>query len=291
VKENGSAAMEEDMSKRALFVKKLMATRKSMGDRALEHIHEVGWNLPEECFLGLADEVPVLLQYFYSTYMHPELAEPLLRGRIVAAYTLYRKYLQLLSFQHSKDEEQNPRNWMLKCPIHLFYAKEIAQVFPDAKLVWTHRHPISAVPSMCSLLSSIHKLYYENECRDDHALGRTMLKVSEDLLVKAPTQIKESGLPCADVIYNNLVENPIKVVRDIYDQFGWAFTPAYHDALQNYLKEDKEKRMKTKQEQVSKGKNALHSYSPKAFGITEEALSSGGYKEYINRYNVPMSAD
>ena len=36
---------------------------------------------------------------------------------------------------------------------------------------------------------------------------------------------------------------------------------------------------------------AMHSYTPEEFGITAEQLSSGGYKGYVDKFNVPMSAN
>jgi len=283
--------MQADRASRARFVKKLMATRRSMGDKALEHIHTVEWDLPEECFLGLADEVPLLVQYFYASYMHPEVSEPLLRKQMVRAYAHYKKYLQLLSHQLGPEEAAHPKRWLLKCPVHLFYTKEIAQVFPDAKLIWTHRHPISAVPSMCSLLKSLHQLYYENEDRDEYKMGATILAVSEKLLQDAPREIKESKLPCADVIYNELVKDPIQAVKNIYLQFGWNFTQEYEKILQQFMADDKQKRDALKAKQQAQGNANMHTYTPEEFGITAKALSSGGYATYIDRYKVPMSTN
>jgi hypothetical protein len=283
--------MEEDRGSRARFVKKLMATRRSMGDKALEHIHTVEWDLPEECFLGLADEVPLLVQYFYASYMHPEVSEPLLRKRMVGAYAHYKKYLQLLSHQLGPEEAKSPRRWMLKCPVHLFYTKEIAQVFPDAKLIWTHRHPISAVPSMCSLLKSLHQLYYENECRDEHKMGATILAVSEKLLQDAPREIKESKLPCADVVYNQMVKDPIQAVKNIYLQFGWNFTQEYENILLQHMAEDKKNRDALKAKKQAEGNTNMHTYTPEEYGITAAALTSGGYATYIDKYKVPMSTN
>ena len=180
--------------------------------------------------MALSDEIPCLVQHFYSAYMDPDVTRPLLKENMVKAYTHYKKYLQLLSWQvgEDKDKDKNPpRKWMLKCPVHLFYPKEIATAFPDAKLIWTHRHPISAVPSMCSLLKSFHKLYYEEEGRDDAALGKTLLRVSEDLLTQAPKDIKDCGLPCAHITYNRLLSEPVVVVKEIYAQFGWSFSKEY----------------------------------------------------------------
>ena len=167
---------------------------------------------------------------------------------------------------------KEPKAWMLKCPIHLYYPEEIAEVFPDAKLIWTHRHPISAVPSFCYLIQSIHKLYYENECRDDKLLGKAMLKISEQMLNKAPERIEESKLPCSDVIYNQLVADPLQTVKDIYLQFGWNYTSEYEARLQNYLKEDKIRRAEMKAAKL-RGQCSMHSYIPR-FGMTAERLSS-----------------
>lgn len=297
-----TASFEKDKSFRANFIKKLMKTRKSMGDKAVEHIHEVEWDLPEECFMTLSDEIPCLVQYFYSAYMHEKDTEPLLRKQMVEAYSHHKKYLQLLSYQSNEggleeDSGDNandwattePRRWMLKCPIHLYYPEEIAKVFPDAKLIWTHRHPISAVPSFCSLIQSLHKLYYENECRDDHELGKIMLKVSEFMLQSAPGRIDKSHLPCADVLYNNLVADPLKAVKEIYLQFGWNFTAEYEARLTEYLRQDKLHRDALKAKRVKEGSGSLHSYTPEEFGLTPEQLSTGGYADYIRRYNIPLS--
>ena len=282
----------EDRKKRADFIKKLIATRRKMGDKALEHIHEVGYDLPEECFLALSDSVPCLLQFLYANYMNPDVAMPMLKTHMKGAYAWYKQYLQLLSFQIG--ETQASRCWMLKCPVHLFYPTEIASAFPDAKLIWTHRHPISAVPSMCSLLKSIHQMYYETECRDDHALGRNILRVSEDLLVQAPLDIKDSRLPCADVVYNSLIADPIGTVKGIYQQFGWECTPEYERALQAYLEGNRLEReaLKLKKLKQKPGKSeVMHSYTPEEFGMTKEELCSGGYAAYIKKYSIPLSTN
>jgi hypothetical protein len=294
------ASFEKDKQFRAQFIKKLMKTRKSMGDKAVEHIHEVEWDLPEECFMTLSDEIPCLVQYFYSAYVHEKESEPLLRKQMVKAYAHHKKYLQLLSYQANegglseKDSDNGwataqPKRWMLKCPIHLYYPEEIAKVFPDAKLIWTHRHPVSAVPSFCSLIQSLHKLYYENESRDDNVLGQIMLKVSEYMLGQAPKRIDDSKLPCADVIYNNLVADPLKAVKEIYLQFGWNFTAEYEARLKEYLRLDKIHRDEMKAKKMKQGGSNLHTYTPEEFGLTAEQLSTGGYADYIKRFNIPLS--
>jgi len=273
------AEKEKDAFKRKEHIRKLVDQRKFMGDHALEHIHEIGYDLPEECLMAMTDELPINLQFLYSCYVD---GDSFLKLDASGAYKHHRKVLQLLS--HQVGEVENPRRWMLKCPIHLFYPREIAAAFPDAKLIWTHRHPISAVTSLCSLLKAMHQIYFEQEGRDDKNLGRMVSKISGDLLTSAPDAIKESGLPCSNVVYNSLVHDPIGTVKSIYKEYGWEFTAEYEKILENYLEENRKDRLKK-----AKGAAALHQYHPEEFGLTEEQLTTGKFSEYTTRFNVPMS--
>jgi hypothetical protein len=131
--------MDKDREKRAKFIRKLIKSRKAVGDHALEHIHEIGADLPEECIMGLSDEIPVHLSYFYSCYLNIKLYfEAINSAKVVRAYEYYKTILQLLTWQ-TGDDPANPKRWTLKCPIHLFYPREIAAAFPGAKLIWYFR--------------------------------------------------------------------------------------------------------------------------------------------------------
>ena len=101
--------------------------------------------------------------------------------------------------------------------------------------------------------------------------------------------IRESKLPCADVIYNDLVKDPIQAVKNIYLQFGWNFTAEYENVLKNHLADDKKHREEVKAKKVLQGNANLHTYTPEEFGITAEELTSGGYGRYIKQYKIPLS--
>lgn len=126
---------EKDRSKRLRKMKALLKTRQDLGDHALAHIHEIGAELPEECLIALTDELPVHLSCLYADYMNAEYFLEKTKGEpVVKAYKWYKQVLQLLSYQVA--EETDPKRWLLKCPIHIFYFKELAKAFPDAKVVW-----------------------------------------------------------------------------------------------------------------------------------------------------------
>lgn len=97
----------------------------------MAHIHEIGADNPEECLMWLTNEVPVNLQFLYSCYMSSTEFE---KVSFYQAYADYKKALQILTYQSSNVKD--PPRWVLKCPIHTFYTKEIQAAFPDAKLIW-----------------------------------------------------------------------------------------------------------------------------------------------------------
>lgn len=278
------AAHDADRAKRAKYIKKLIATRKSMGDSALERIHEIGYDLPEECLLGLSDELPLLVQFFRGIYMNMDSSkDSLLNEDASHAYRYYKQMLQLMSYQIG--ERKEARRWTLKCPAHMFYPKQIGAVFPDAKIIWTHRHPENAVPSLCSLVEAAHSVYYEPEGMNSSALGGKIRDVSAKLLTQAPQDIAASGCDNTNVLYKELIKDPLSVVQGIYKDFGWDFTPEYQHILKTHIAEDKKKREELKAAGGASGA-VLHDYSPEKFGLNKAELSSGAFDAYIKKFNI-----
>ena len=177
---------------------------------------------------------------------------------------------------------------------------------------------------MCSLIKACHQTYYEKECRDDHALGYKLRDVTAKWLETAPKDIEKSGLPNLDVVYNDLVADPIGTVKKIYDHFGWDFSREYENILTDFMDKDRQKRDKVKREKSASFKNTsgkatssgkdtssksdknsqgiqfvsgknnqeadkLHTYLPEEFGLTEKELSEGVFAAYISKFNLPIS--
>ena len=166
---------------------------------------------------------------------------------------------------------------------------------------------------MCSLIKACHQTYFEKECRDDHALGHKLRDVTAKWLETAPKDIEKSGLPNLDVVYNDLVADPIGTVKKIYAHFGWEFSREYEDILTAFMDKDRQKRDKIKREKSGSFKNTsgkhssssskdisnksgkdetadkLHTYLPEEFGLTEKELSEGVFAAYIAKFNLPIS--
>ena len=68
---------------------------------------------------------------------------------MLPAYQYHKRFLQLL-------QADAPGNWNLKMPSHALYLRTLLQVYPDARLIWTHRDPFTATGSFCSLITTGH---------------------------------------------------------------------------------------------------------------------------------------
>jgi hypothetical protein len=134
--------IKSDMQARESFIEKKMAMRIWLGVKTMEKFHELGHNLPEECLFGLQDEIPFTLPLVYGALLdYQEFKKVVDSKQIINGYKTYKTLLQLLSYcemkiSSSNDNQKELCRWVLKCPLHIMYLKEIAQVFPDAKIVW-----------------------------------------------------------------------------------------------------------------------------------------------------------
>lgn len=236
----------------------------------IEVIHELGAEEPEECLLSMCVEVPMLPPTFHLLVAQPEVC---LSWDPVRMYALHRQQLSLLSLANASDPAAPPRRWCLKCPVHIGYLDALAKVFPDAKVVWTHRDPCAALPSLASLFRTFAEMFQDGPI-DLKQLGREQLKFWSTMCRRGRDALAPGGgasaLAHAHVRYEDLVADPVETVRGIYASFGWAVPPAFEAAMRAYLAENKAKR---EERSVAKLKR-FHAYSLEEYGLTEGAIRS-----------------
>jgi hypothetical protein len=136
-KDASAEEFKADRAKRAAVIKQHVDQKMSLGMRTMEQFHEIAYDLEEECLFGMNDEVPIGVHYVMSNTMDKDEYNRVVPSKdILRAYQSWKRQLQLLTFQMKDEDLSNPRRWVLKCPLHINYVKELATVFPDAKLVW-----------------------------------------------------------------------------------------------------------------------------------------------------------
>jgi hypothetical protein len=254
---------------------------------AIQSIHRIGYDEPEECTGPCGMELP---------YNPPSIPFMIFAAKEVIdlgakdAFILYKQYLQLLTFQ-SKDR-QTPFTWILKCPFHLPYLTELHTTFPDATIVWTHRNPVECIASACSLYETFLKLSCDTWTINKKILGLAVMEYTYLALEKAIDSINKASktMRILHIRYADNIKEPKATCKQVMDMANIPFTDEYVKRLDNYLAESAKKRQALKEKKAKEiGSNKkvelLHDYSLEEYGLTEEMVLEK-FAVYIAKYNL-----
>jgi len=175
----------------------------------------------------------------------------------------HKRFLQYLQSGGVKAER-----WLLKSPVHLMRLEEIFEVYPDARIVMTHREPTKVVASIGSLLSSVRSLYSNHE--DPIRTGREQMETWHhyfDRFLESRKRLNKED-QIIDLHFEDFASDHIGTVQKIYDKFGWE------------LKDDAIARFKTFLAANPRDKNGLHMYRLEDFGLTAKEVNEK-FSEYI----------
>ena len=186
----------------------------------------------------------------------------------VPAYAYFRRCVQLIGMN-----EPGTR-WLLKNPGHIETLDLLFAIFPDAKVIQTHRDPAKAVPSLVSLLMRMHPIMEEG--RTDQR-GPIMLRreVAKWASAAARCEAVRERHPGAvlDVVHADFHRDPVTTLERIYEFIGMD--------IPDRLREGFVRRIAEKPELA----HGVHRYDIADFGMTaEEAREPFG--DYIKRYDL-----
>tara|TARA_R110002049_G_scaffold308150_1_gene511113 strand:+ start:8825 stop:10090 length:1266 start_codon:yes stop_codon:yes gene_type:complete len=193
-------------------------------------MHKFGGDLPVECaeFLYAC----FLSNVFPCAYQIPSYVEYM--GTQDPLYTIrwHEKILKLLQWKYKR------KHWLLKNPIWIDMIPQVLEVYPDAKIILTHRDPVVVADSIVNVMGT---LYW---WRTDDPWGGGMM---EELVMpnnRAQSQNNlirwmEEGVlkPGAhsNVLYQDFMSDPTAVIRQIYQDLSLTLTAEALDAMLKYL--------------------------------------------------------
>jgi hypothetical protein len=125
-------------------------------------MHEMTADAPHEEIQLLAADFRTML-FDASTFV-PSYGAWYEANDQTSAYRYLKLLLQALQWL------RGPRRWVLKSPQHLDQLVPLLAVFPDARVVHTHRDPVRVVASMCTMLA--YGLRMQSARVDPRAVGR-----------------------------------------------------------------------------------------------------------------------
>jgi len=146
------------------------------------------------------------------------------------AYREYYRQLQLLQWKRPASG-----HWALKWPGHLVCLEILHETLPDAAIVQTHRDPGRVIPSLGQLAARF--AFFLSDQRWQR-LPRDLMVFCAKVIGRAMEARRR--IPAdrvLDVSYQRLVADPLAVVREIYDYFGYGYTEEFDRRAKQWLAE------------------------------------------------------
>lgn len=208
------------------------------------------------------DEELIILGQLYSstmiegTYFVPGYARWLMQNDRIQCYRDLKQILQSLQWQ---DPSRKGAKWVLKTPGHLMALDGVLEVFPDAKIVMTHRDPVATVPSYCSMEYSLYQMGSDSVDRKsvaDFWVGRLAELLNSFMDVRE----KVGGKNFVDVRYKDLLTDPIGQGTRVLEAAGITVTDSVRDGMSEWIEANKRE------------DRAPHKYTLEDFGLEQEAI-------------------
>ncbi|CAF2627771.1 unnamed protein product [Rotaria sp. Silwood2] len=138
-------------------------------------------------------------------------------------YDYHEVFLRLLN---SVDMPQS--HWLLKSPMHSLHLDRLVQHYPNALLVMTHRNLDEVIPSLCALAqTNVQSTFDKTDFISRNRLTKRcyqfidkMIEYIMEFRTRSNNVFDQSCKNIFDITYNNLMRDPIAIVRRIYSYFN-----------------------------------------------------------------------
>jgi hypothetical protein len=207
------------------------------------------WHGPHHFMLGL--RAPEYRRWFLNLSL-PQL------HILYGGYKLQVQHLQLF---------HRGQHWVSKTLTHAYFFPVMFQTFPDARIVRLHRDPCQIIPALASLVAHLQIPYTSRV--NFHELGQLMLDIfleSMQRIMQIDKQV--ASMHFIDVVFDDLIRNPVGTIREIYGKFGYRYTDQFDGELSRHLgKESITRRYK-------------HVYTLEQFGLSRAQIMARS-EEYL----------
>jgi len=233
----------------------------------LMKIHPQHALAPQECGEITAHSFRSLR--FDATYDTPSYRQWLKQAPQTDAYRLHRRFLQHLQGERS-------RRWVLKWPDHVFALAELRAAYPDARVIFSHRDPAKALPSLARLTELFRRPFVRGI--DPVALGREVMANWTEGTRRMLDACNAALWPSRQVAHVNfaaLVADPVSTVRRIYRDLDLIFTDGFELRLRELVARQ------------PKGGYGVNRYDPARYGL-QTGMMRERLQQYILGFDVEL---
>jgi len=233
-------------------------------------MHENGGDVPNED--PLIDMLELASDHLMGSYPVPTYTRWLARSDLAPVFRAHRRFLQLLQWRGPGGR------WVLKSPSYLAKLPAFFAEYPDAYVVLTHRDPLLVLPSLVSLMATLRWMH--SDTVDVDAVVKTAVNGTA-LAMDYVMQLRDDGtLPderIIDVRFDDLVGDPWRTMRSVYERIGTPFTTETEQRTRAYL------------EARPRERHGRHDYDFADTGLDRDATRAR-FARYQEQYAIPSEA-
>ena len=234
-------------------------------------IHPLGATLPQECIAITTH--PLQSIQFHTTHRVPSYQSWLGRQDLRPGYEWHKRFLQHLQWPGGGER------WLLKAPGHLFGLDALFAVYPDARVIQTHRDPAKVVASIASHGCVLRAAFSDQI--DVSEIGAEWCELWAQGLESAMEYRARTGIDASrilDLQFHEFIDDPMATVGRVYRHFGWKLSDEVDQAMRRHLQDN------------PKDQHGPHGYSLAQFGLDEVQVRER-YADYSDRYDVPVESE
>lgn len=234
----------------------------------VQAMHETAGDIPAED--ATVWNYSFLSDHILSYYQIPSYEDYFNRADPRILFRHHKLALQALQWRAPK------KQWFGKTLYYLGHLPALFEVYPDARVIHTHRDPLRVSESLVKLLRT---LYWQRSDKDFDVPGFDELLVPEQTarrLEKVIDQRAGGLIPegqIVDSLFADLMADPLAAVRKIYDAFEIPFTDDNAERIRHYL---------AHKPRHKHGVNVYKRLSPRMIGQLRPV-----FRRYQQRYGVP----
>jgi Sulfotransferase family len=180
------------------------------------------------------DECLALMMQTYVTNQLPTLLDLPSYDDWYLAQDELSSYRRLADNLRLIGHAEREKTWLLKNPTHLLRTGSLLEVFPDARVILTHRDPVATLVSLSSMLAA-----YRGDPPPGRPaarkIGPRQLRVYEQATLHTRAVRARRPEPFHDVHQHELARDPLAVVRGIYARFQLELTRSTEEKMKAWI--------------------------------------------------------
>ncbi len=236
-------------------------------------IHELGATLPQECIAMTSSQFMSVM--WGASFFIPSYDEWLRKQDGGGAYRWHRMFLQ-----HLQVDYHAPR-WVLKSPGHLPFIQALVDEYPKAAIVQTHRDPMDVMGSLSSVGCALRSAFSDDvdpAKTAAHEVAHWARLLNAGMEQRDRIEAQGGAARFFDVQFEDILKRPLEVIEELYEHFGFEWSPDSRDRMHTYL------------ENRPREKHGKHSYTLEEFGLSREEHGPL-FADYCERFGLIQESE